>query len=251
MEPKLKAIVLAAGKGTRLQENGEDAPKVMRQIGGKPMLWYVLDALKFIAKSDVIIVVGYKKEVITDRFAGYIFAEQIEQLGTGHAVMAAQTELAGYNGAVLVCYGDMPLVKQDTYESLICTHFKQDNDCTILTGESRLRLPYGRIVRDTAGRFVKVVEEKDCSPDELKITELNTGVYVFRAPMLLKALGEIKTDNAQGEYYITDAPAIMLAGGAKIALFNRAADDEIIGVNTPEQLAMAAAILDPAQTTGD
>ena len=247
MDNMIKAVVLAAGKGTRLQENGEDAPKVMRQVCGKPMLWYVLDALKFIAKSDVILVVGYKKEVITDSFAGYTFTEQTEQLGTGHAVMAAQTELIGYNGAVLVCYGDMPLIKQDTYESLLHTHFEQDNDCTILTGVSDLPLPYGRIVRDADGGFVEVVEERDCSPDELQITELNTGVYVFRAPLLLKALSEIKTDNAQGEYYLTDVPAIMRADGAKVAAFNRAVGDEIIGVNTREQLAMAESILDPAK----
>ena len=243
----LKAIVLAAGKGTRLQDSEGDAPKVMRKVCGKPMLWYVLDALAFIDKKDTIVVVGYKKEDVIDCFKGYVFAEQTEQLGTGHAVMAAQAELSGFDGAALVCYGDMPLVKRDTYEALLQAHFRDDNDCTILTGESSLKLPFGRIVRDAGGGFVKVVEDRDCNPDELSITELNTGVYVFRAPMLLEALKEIRTDNAQGEYYITDAPAIMRAKGAKIGAFKRAMGDEIIGVNTLDQLAQVEKIISQVQ----
>jgi len=123
------------------------------------------------------------------------------------------------------------------------THFQNGNDCTILTGESAVPLSFGRIVRDSNGGFSRVVEEKDCSPDELGITELNTGVYVFRAPLLFEALKEVKTDNAQGEYYITDVPAIMLAGGAKVGAFKRAAGDEIIGVNTLDQLLQVEELL--------
>ena len=243
MEMKLKAVVLAAGKGTRLQESESDAPKVMRKVCGKPMLWYVLDALSFIEKKDVIIVVGYKKEEILDGFGGYAFAVQSEQLGTGHAVMAAQAELLGFDGAVLVCYGDMPLLMRDTYEALLRAHVQQDNDCTILTGESALPLPFGRIVRDEKGGFLRVVEDKDCCPDELKITELNTGVYIFRAPMLLEALKELRTDNAQGEYYITDVPAIMRASGAKVGAFKRELGEGMIGVNTLEQLTQVEDII--------
>jgi len=243
MESRIKAVVLAAGKGTRLQESESDAPKVMRQVCGRPMLVYVLDALSFIEKNDVIIVVGYKKEAITDSFRGYAYAEQTEQLGTGHAVMAAQAELFGFDGAVLVCYGDMPLIKRSTYEDLLHEHFTLNNDCTVLTGESSLSLPFGRIVRETGGGFVRVVEERDCSPEELEITELNTGVYVFRAPMLLEALKKINTDNAQGEYYITDAPAIMRSGGAKVGAYKRTIGDEILGVNTLEQLMYVEKVL--------
>jgi len=240
---KLKAVVLAAGKGTRLQENEGDAPKVMREVCGRPMLSYVLDALSFLPKENVVIVVGYKKEEIVGRYSGYVYAEQTEQLGTGHAVLAAQSELEGFDGAVLVCYGDMPLLARETYESLLQTHFLKGNDCTILTGESTSKLPYGRIVRNSIGEFLRVVEEKDCSPEELQITELNTGVYVFRAPQLLKALKEVKTNNAQGEYYITDVPGIMRNDGLQVGAFKRAAGDEMIGVNTLEQLALVEEIL--------
>jgi len=240
---ELKIVVLAAGKGTRLQDGDSDAPKVMRQACGKPLLGYVLEALPPIASKDVIIVVGYKKEDVMGCFGGYTFVEQAQQLGTGHAVMAAKEELAGFAGAVLVCYGDMPVIKRETYEALLLAHFGQGNDCTILTGETSLPLPFGRIVRDPdGGGFLKVVEERDCTPDELRITEMNTGVYVFRSAPLLEALKELKSDNAQGEFYLTDVPAIMRGGGARVRICCRDLGDEILGVNTQEQLAQVEEI---------
>ena len=240
---KIKAVVLAAGKGTRLQSEDNDAPKVMRRANGKPLLWYVLEALSFIEKKDTIIVVGYKKDEIIDSFMGYIYAEQTEQLGTGHAVMAAAGALRGFDGAVLVCYGDMPVIKQDTYQSLINAHIDQGNDCTILTGESSIRLPYGRVLRDEHGGFLAVVEDSDCSREQLTITELNSGVYVFSAPLLLDALGSLKPENKQGEYYLTDVPAIMSGSGARIGIHRRHLGNEIIGVNTIEQLIQVEEII--------
>ena len=240
---QLKAVVLAAGKGTRLHSHDNDAPKVMREACGKPLLWYVLDALSFIDKEDIILVVGYKKESVIESFAGYKYAIQSEQLGTGHAVMAAKEHLENHTGALLVCYGDMPAIKRDVYEKLLHTHFDQGNDCTILTGESTLKMSFGRISRDENGAFLHVIEEKDCTPQQLKITELNTGVYVFDTAMLLTALKELKNDNAQGEYYITDVPGIMREHGAKIGIYKRNLGDDIIGVNTLEQLEMVERIL--------
>jgi len=240
---QVKAVVLAAGKGTRLHTNETDAPKVMREAHGKPLLWYVLDALSFIDRKDTILVVGYKKESVIDCFSGYPYAVQTEQLGTGHAVMAASDEIKNHRGALLVCYGDMPAIKRDVYEELLETHFKESNDCTLLTGESTLEMSFGRIVRDKNGGFQQVVEEKDCTPEQLEITELNTGVYVFDTPMLLNALKELKNDNAQGEYYVTDVPAIMLGTGAKIGILKRNLGNDIIGVNTLEQLGMVERIL--------
>ena len=239
----LKAVVLAAGKGTRMLTEDSDAPKVMKLVCGKPLLSYVLNALTFIEKRDIIVVAGYKKDEIINSFHGYAFAVQEEQLGTGHAVMAAEDELSGFDGSVLVCYGDMPVVKRESYEELVRTHFDQGNDCTILTGESESALSFGRIVRSGSGDFLAIVEERDCTPDQLEITELNSGVYVFRAPMLLQALKKINSNNSQGEYYLTDAPAIMRGEGAKIGLLRRNLGDEIIGVNTTEQLAQVERIL--------
>ena len=241
---KLKAVVLAAGKGSRLQAGESDAPKVMRQVCGRPLLWHVLEAISFINKDNVIIVVGFGKDEVTDYFQGYSFAEQQQQLGTGHAVMAAKNLLSGFDGAVLVCYGDMPVIKRETYEAFLKEHFEQGNDCTILTGETTLQLAFGRIIRDERGGFMHVVEDRDCTPEEREITELNTGVYVFNVPMLLDALNELKNDNAQGEYYLTDTPAIMRSKGAKIGLFRRNLGDEILGVNTLEQLEQVEEILE-------
>lgn len=238
----LKAIVLAAGKGTRLQTGDSDLPKVMRSALGRPLLHYVLKAIDFINPEDINIVVGYKKESITDYFKGYNFAVQAEQHGTGHAVMAAKECLVD-EGAVLVCYGDMPLIRKDTYRDLIDTHFKQHNTCTILTGTSSLPLPYGRIIRDECGNFKEVVEEKDCTADQLEITELNIGVYVFNSSALLTALRELRNDNAQGEYYLTDVPAILKGKGETIGICMRDMGSEIIGVNTPQQLGQVESIL--------
>ena len=243
MHTGIKVIVLAAGKGTRLSSGGSDAPKVMREACGKPLLWYVLDALSFIDKKDIIIVVGYKKDEVTSCFNGYAFAEQHEQLGTGHAVMAAEANLANFNSSVMVCYGDMPAVRRETYEELVLAHSEQGNDCTILTGESSLRLPYGRIIRDFNGGFLQIVEERDCTQEQLDITELNSGVYIFRAPLLFGALKNLKRDNTQGEYYLTDVPSIMSADGAKVGIHKRDLDDEIVGVNTLEQLKQVEGIL--------
>jgi len=240
---KTKAVVLAAGKGTRLHTDEIDAPKVMREACGKPLLWYVLDSLAFIDKKDIILVVGYKKENVMDGFPEYPYAVQMEQLGTGHAVMAASEELENHDGALLVCYGDMPAIKREVYQQLLQTHFDEGNDCTLLTGESTLEMSFGRIVRDENGSFLRVVEEKDCTPEQLKITELNTGVYVFDTPLLLSALKELRNDNAQGEYYITDVPEIMREKKAKIGILKRNLGDDIIGVNTVEQLKMVEEIL--------
>lgn len=243
MENMLKAVVLAAGKGTRLQTEGCDLPKVMRNVCGKPLLHYVLKSLTFINAENIIIVVGYKKEDVTSWFRGYTFVTQEEQLGTGHAVMSAASELEGFPGSVLVCCGDMPLLTKDTYSALVKTHFDEGNDCTILTGTSDEKLPYGRIVRDESGNFLRIVEEKDCTEPEKAITELNSGVYVFDAQKLLSVLSSLKNNNAQGEYYLTDAPALLMEQGAKIGVCRRSLGSEIIGVNTVAQLEQVERIL--------
>jgi len=243
MDINLKSVILAAGKGTRLQSADDDSPKVMRTVCSRPMLWYVLDALSFVDKRDTIIVVGYRKDDVIEAFPGYTFAVQSEQLGTGHAVMSASSELLSFNGGVLVCCGDMPTVRRETYEALVHTHFEEGNDCTILTGQSALPLPYGRIIRDESGLFREVVEERDCTPEQLKITELNSGVYIFNAKALLDSLKQLTDNNAQGEYYLTDVPAIMRKVGSAIGILQRNLGDEIIGVNTLAQLRQVEQIL--------
>jgi UDP-N-acetylglucosamine diphosphorylase/glucosamine-1-phosphate N-acetyltransferase len=233
---ELKAIVLAAGKGTRLQTEGNTLPKVMRIAAGKPLLSHVLGALDFIKSQDCVIVVGYKKDYVTEAFPDYVFAEQTEQLGTGHAVMAAFSQLADYDGSLLVCCGDMPLIRQETYLALVKEHEEKGNSCTILSGTSEVYLPYGRIVRDEKGDFIGMVEEKDASEKQKEIKELNSGVYVFDAKALSQVLSMLKSDNAQGEYYLTDAPLLLKNKGYKVGVLSRRLGHEIIGVNTIEQL---------------
>ena len=232
----LKALILAAGKGTRIATEGVDLPKVMRLALGKPLIGYVLDNLAFLDKKDIIMVVGYKRETVIAEFSEYNFAVQAEQLGTGHAVMCAKDYLKDYDGDVLICYGDMPLLSRETYTALAETHKSQGNDCTILTGTTDEDLPYGRIIRDENDQFVHVVEDRDCTPEQKAIRELNIGVYVYKAQALLASLGELNTNNAQNEYYLTDVPSIIRAHGGKIGLCKRTLGAELIGVNTVVQL---------------
>ena len=243
MEHQLKAVVLAAGKGTRLQTEGCDLPKVMREACSRPLLGYVLDAISFVDKKDIVIVAGYKREDIMAQFGDYTYAVQAEQLGTGHAVMSAEDALKGFVGNVLVCYGDMPLLTRGTYEALVAAHRDGNNVCTILSSSSEEKLPYGRIVRDQNGAFLKIVEDKDCTEEEKAIKELNTGLYVFESKKLLPALKMLKNNNAQGEYYLTDIPAILRAEGARIGICTLDLGSEIIGVNTIEQLQQVEEVL--------
>ena len=239
----IKAAVLAAGKGTRMHTEGITLPKVMRTALGRPLLAYVLDALGFIEPSDCVLVVGYQEEKVMEAFPQYAFAHQREQLGTGHAVMCACDVLDGFDGSLLVCCGDMPLISRDTYEQLCREHFESGNACTMLSGSADVYLPYGRILRDAEGNFVGVVEEKDATEEQKRIAELNAGVYVFDFKALRSVLGQLRSDNAQGEYYLTDAPALMQAQGLRVGVCRRDLGLEIIGVNTPDQLKTVEDIL--------
>lgn len=233
---QIKAVVLAAGKGTRLQTEGITLPKVMRQAAGQPLLGYVLDALSFLPKEDIVLVVGYRREDVETAYPEYPAAVQEEQLGTGHAVQSAAAQLAGFEGSVLVCCGDMPLMKQETYESLCKTHEEEDNVCTLLSGISQEELPYGRVIRGADGVFARIVEDKDCTAEEKAVRELNAGVYLFHAPELFEALSHLRCDNAQGEYYLTDVPAWLLERGGKVGVCPTCTPEEMLGVNTPAQL---------------
>lgn len=231
-----KAVILAAGKGTRLQSEQFQLPKVLREANGLPLLHYVLDALSFLPQEDTVIVAGYMREKVMERFPSYPYAIQAEQKGTGHAVQCAKSELQDFDGTVLVCCGDMPLIKKETYEALLTAHAESGNPCTFLTGTSNQDLPYGRILRDEKGDFLRVVEDKDCTPEQQKIRELNAGVYAFDCKELLSCLELLKNDNAQEEYYLTDVPELMRNRGGKIGICCVELNEQIIGVNTVEQL---------------
>ena len=237
---KTKAVILAGGSGKRL---GGDAPKPLAVAGGKPLLAHVLDALDFLPREDAIIVVGYKREMITEAFPDCVFAVQEQQFGTGHAVGCAEPQLRDFNGPVLVCYGDMPLISRTTYEAMLAHHNSEGNDCTMLTGELENPFGYGRIKRGADGGFAAIVEQKDCTPQEREITEINVGIYVFDTQRLLDALGSLQNNNAQGEYYLTDAPLIIAQSGGRDGIVKRDLGDELLGVSTADDLARIDAIL--------
>ena len=236
MSQDVKALVLSAGKGTRLAQEGIDAPKVMRLAQGKPLLHYVLTALDFLPQEIVILVVGYKREAVLAAYGDYPHAVQEPQLGTGHAVQCAGEYLKDFDGHVLVCCGDTPLMKKATYQSLVKLHLDADNDCTVLSAHIDEPGSYGRIIRTPEDGLKAIVEAKDCSPEEAAVTEVNTGVYLFRVKPLLEALGHLKNDNAQGEYYLTDVPGYLLSQGGKVGVCDTCSVQEMLGVNTPAQL---------------
>ena len=239
----MKALVLAAGKGTRLQTEGIDLPKVMRLADGKPLLHYVLEGLSFLPPADIILVVGWKKEAVLAAFPQYPHAVQAELNGTGGAVQFAAPLLKDYDGHILICCGDAPLMEGATFQALARTHLEDGNACTLLSARLDEGGNYGRILREADGTFQRIVEARDCTPEQAAVTEVNTGTYVFHVPSLLSVLDRLKTDNAQGELYLTDVPALLKAQGARVGLCDTCSPDEMLGVNTVEQLAQVEELL--------
>lgn len=233
---QVKAVILAAGKGTRLQSEKYQLPKVLREANGKPLLHYVLNALDFLPRENTVIVAGYMKEQVMDAFPDYPYAIQEEQKGTGHAVQCAREQLQDFDGTVLVCCGDMPLIRRETYMALLEAHKNSTCPCTFLTGTSNEDLPYGRILRDENGNFLRVIEDSDCKGAQKEIRELNAGVYAFDCKELLACLSLLKNENAQEEYYLTDVPELMRQRGGTIGVCCVELNEQIIGVNTVQQL---------------
>ena len=232
----VKALVLAAGKGTRLQTEGINLPKVMRLADGKPLLHYVLAALDFLPQEDVILVVGYQREAVLEAYPQYPHAVQAEQHGTGHAVQCAAHLLQGFDGHVLICCGDTPLVQKSTFEALVELHLKEGNACTMLSAILDEGGNYGRVLREGDGSFKCIVEARDCTPEQAAVREVNVGTYLFRVPELLAALDQLTDNNAQGELYLTDCPAIIKAAGHRVGVCDTCSEREMLGVNTVEQL---------------
>jgi len=232
----IKALVLAAGKGTRLRTEGINLPKVMRLADGKPLLHYVLTALDFLPQEDVILVVGYQKEAVLEAYPQYPHAMQEVQNGTGHAVQCAAHLLEDFDGHVLICCGDTPLMQRETFRSLVDIHLKEGNACTMLSAILDEGGNYGRVLREEDGSFKCIVEARDCTPEQAAVREVNVGAYLFHVPELLSALGQLNTDNAQGELYLTDCPAIIKAAGHRVGVCDTCSAQEMLGVNTVEQL---------------
>lgn len=249
MNEPVKAIVLAAGKGTRLRTEGVDLPKVLRVAAGRPLLGYVLEELGFLKEQDILLVVGYEGEKVTAAFPGYPKVFQCPQLGTGHAVQCAEGAMKGFEGDILIAAGDMPLLPRRAYEALVAQHRAEGNVCTILAAVAEKPMPMGRIVRNPQGGFARIVEDQDCTAEEKEICEINTSVYVFDARSLWRSLTTLRPNNAQGEYYLTDAPAWLVGQGGKVGVCAACTAQEMLGVNTLEQLQEVEAYIEKGRET--
>ncbi|MBP5638437.1 MAG: NTP transferase domain-containing protein [Victivallales bacterium] len=240
----MRVIIPAAGKGTRLSKSPDAPPKAMYRLCGRPLLEIVLEQTDFIAPDDTYIIVGYKKEEIIGYFGNrYHYAEQREQLGTGHAVMQCADDFRGYDGTVLVTFGDMPLFRRESMKAMCEFHETKKAACTLLTAVNPELAMWARIVRDGQGRFRSIVEGKDCTPEQTKIKELFAGVLVFDSRLLFDYLPRLGTANVQHEYYLTEIPEMMAADGLTVELFPTDDPDDLRGINTPDDVVVCENIL--------
>ncbi|HEV7906195.1 MAG TPA: bifunctional UDP-N-acetylglucosamine diphosphorylase/glucosamine-1-phosphate N-acetyltransferase GlmU [Pyrinomonadaceae bacterium] len=241
----LDVLILAAGLGTRMHSR---TAKVLHQLGGRPLIAHVCHTAAALVKEGrpVHIVVGHQAEEVKAAVAqelgadGANFIMQTEQRGTGDAVMTARDALADANSTLLVLSGDVPLINHETLGALIHqhrTHRGRGAACTLLTVKLEDPTGYGRIVRDSDGRFERIVEQKDATPEERQIKEINAGIYCFETRVLFPALARVQPANAQGEYYLTDAPGILRADGEDVSIFTHTDAREVSGINTRVELA--------------
>ncbi len=231
------AIVLAAGKGTRMQS---DMPKVLFPVLQRPMIEYVLDALRQVGVEQIICVVGYRADDVRQALNSHddvVFVEQTEQLGTGHAVQMCLDELRKVDGSVVVLAGDSPLVQSSSLKELFEAFESGGHACLLGTLKRDNPTGLGRIVRDSSGVFEGIVEEKDASPEQRAINEVNMSTYVFQASRLVEALTRLDNNNAQGEYYLTDCPKILKGLGDKVDAVPVLKSCEAYSINSRDQLA--------------
>lgn len=241
---EIRAIVPAAGKGKRLQKLSGDMPKAMFPVGGRSMLEIVLENLNFIDDKNIYIVVGYGKEVIMERFGDrYHYAEQKEQLGTGHAVMMCADDFKDFDGTVVITFGDMPLFRRNEFYKMCRQHEENGAACTLMTAENPELELWARVLRDETGKFSAIIEGKDCNPEQAKIKELFAGVLVFDSKELFKLLPELSCANVQNEYYVTEIPEMMVGRGLKVDTYFTADGNDLRGINTPEDLEICEKIL--------
>ena len=231
----MEAIVLAAGKGTRMCS---ELPKVLHPVFGKPVLGYVLEVLAGAGITTPYVVIGYKADAVRAflKPLGAVPVLQREQKGTGHAVMMVRGALKNAQGSVLIWPGDMPLVKTETLKKFLAAHQNSRAHVSVLSCDQENPFGYGRIVREE-GRFVSIREELDATPEERKVREVNAGVYIFDKKVLFAALDKIGQDNKKGEYYLTDTIEILRREGYCVEAFPLASAEEGQGINSQKDLA--------------
>jgi UDP-N-acetylglucosamine diphosphorylase/glucosamine-1-phosphate N-acetyltransferase len=236
---RLRTLILAAGKGTRM---GSNLAKVLHRIQGRPLLEYVVEVAVAAGSEKTVVIVGHQADLVRETFAGreLFFVDQLEQLGTGHAVLQAREAFAGYNGDVLILCGDVPLLPLATVQRLLDEHVQSGAVVSVLTALLDNPRGYGRIVKDNAGTLLKIVEERDATDVERTIREINSGIYLASAPFLFDAVSRITNKNNQKEYYLTDI--VEIANGEGLPVHACLAEDapSVMGINTLEELKKAA-----------
>jgi len=244
-EPRpLGAVVLAAGLGTRMRSS---RAKVLHELAGRPLLLHPLAALATLDPALVALVVGHQADAVraagtSSGLRGLRSVVQEEQRGTGHAVACAAPAFEGFTGDVLILYGDVPLIRASTLAALLAAHRETRADLTLLTVCFEDPGGYGRILRNNDDRVIGIVEERDATPAERAITEVNPGFYVFRSEILFPLLGRLRPDNAQGELYLTDAVRLTAETG-RVHAVRGDRPAEVLGVNTRAELAKMESML--------
>jgi bifunctional UDP-N-acetylglucosamine pyrophosphorylase/glucosamine-1-phosphate N-acetyltransferase len=238
----LTAIVLAAGKGTRMRST---LPKVMHHLLGKPLLSWVLDVIQKMDIERVLVVIGHGKDVVESyvQRRGLVTVLQQEQKGTGHAVACCRDHLQDFSGDALIVCGDTPLLTVSTLSGFLELHRRHHSHISVLSAVAENPVGYGRIVRDEAGRFLAIVEEKDASASLKKIREINTGIYLVAVPLLFELLEHVRADNVQKEYYLTDIVGLGLASGLAVNAFCEVSFEEAFGINSRMELSRAERLL--------
>ena len=228
-------MILAAGKGKRMRSS---LPKVLHRLAGKPLVAWVVEAAREAGIGKIIVVIGFKGQLVKKALKGYPveFVWQKSQLGTGHAVRMAYPKLKNFRGTLLVLAGDVPALKPQTIRRLAEFHRRQKAYATVLSARWADPTGYGRIVRGKRGEVLRIVEHKDATPEELKIREVNTGTFAFRIPPFFKLLSQIKNQNTQKEYYLTDVIAVLNRQKKKVAALLLKNLIEAQGVNSVEEL---------------
>src|SRR5436190_8160682 len=229
----LRVLILAAGKGTRMKSR---KAKVLHKVGGAALLEHVVKAAQPLS-SRVLVVVGHQAEKVKAIVPTATAVEQKEQLGTGHAVISAREALSGYSGDLLVLPGDVPLISQNTLQNFLRFHREGGFTASVLTADIAEPFGYGRIVRRNDDEVEAIVEHRDASPEVLKISEINSSIYVFQTPALFEALSGVRNQNSQSEYYLTDVIGILAGRNLKVGAYKAPNPVEILGINTRQELA--------------
>ncbi len=239
----LNAVILAAGKSTRMNSQ---RVKVLHEVCGRPMLAYVLDAVRAVGATRICVVVGHDRQRVMTEFADQNdiqWVHQEQQKGTGHAVQVCRVALSPLSGDTLVLAGDGPLIRAQTLQELIARHHQAGAGATLATSELTNPSGYGRIVRGSGGEFLAIVEEKDATPDQRAIREVNPSYYLFNTTDLFEALGKVTPNNRKGEYYLTDAVSILRLMGRVVQAVSAVPEEDVLSINTRQELARVCGVM--------